>query len=106
MRLAPAAAAVRLFDAASGTALGTAQMARIELRNVTNRYGNSVAVQNVSFTGAGNEFYGLFGPPLSGKTTILRLILGLETPDVGQILIDGQPVNLIGPAARSIAMVF
>ena len=81
-------------------------MARIELRNVTKRYGNTVAVQNVSFTGAGNEFYGLFGPPLSGKTTILRLILGLETPDVGQILIDGQPVNLIGPAARSIAMVF
>ena len=81
-------------------------MAQIELANVTKRYGSITAVDNASFTVADNEFFCLFGPPLSGKTTILRLILGLETPDQGQVLIDGQPVNHIGPAARNIAMVF
>jgi multiple sugar transport system ATP-binding protein len=55
---------------------------------------------------ADNEFFCLFGPPLSGKTTILRLILGLETPDEGEILIDGRRVNDVSPAQRNIAMVF
>lgn len=64
-------------------------MAEIAFRNVTKRFGDTVAVRDVSFTVADNEFFCLFGPPLSGKTTILRLILGLETPDDGEILIDG-----------------
>ena len=81
-------------------------MAEIAFRNVTKRFGDTLAVRDVSFTVADNEFFCLFGPPLSGKTTILRLILGLETPDDGEILIDGAPVNRIGPAARNIAMVF
>ena len=53
-----------------------------------------------------NEFFCFFGPPLSGKSTILRLILGLETPDEGEILIGGRVVNAISPAARNVAMVF
>lgn len=81
-------------------------MAEISFRNVTKRYGDTLAVDDASFTVADNEFFCLFGPPLSGKTTILRLLLGLETPDAGEILIDGRPVNHIGPAARNIAMVF
>ncbi len=81
-------------------------MAEIAFRNVTKRFGDTLAVRDVSFTVADNEFFCLFGPPLSGKTTILRLILGLETPDDGEILIDGAPVNRVGPAARNIAMVF
>ena len=55
-------------------------MAEIAFRNVTKRYGKTVAVDDASFTVADNEFFCFFGPPLSGKTTILRLILGLETP--------------------------
>ncbi|WP_159588177.1 ABC transporter ATP-binding protein [Chelativorans xinjiangense] len=81
-------------------------MADITFRNVTKRYGETIAVRNTSFTIENNEFFCFFGPPLSGKSTILRLILGLETPDEGEILIGGQPVNGVSPAARNVAMVF
>jgi len=81
-------------------------MAQIAFRNVTKRYGRTLAVDDASFTVADNEFFCFFGPPLSGKSTILRLILGLEKPDVGEVLIDGRVVNAVSPAARNIAMVF
>jgi multiple sugar transport system ATP-binding protein len=81
-------------------------MAEIAFRNVTKRYGSTVAVEDASFTIEDNEFFCFFGPPLSGKSTILRLILGLETPDSGEILIGGKPVNQVSPAQRNVAMVF
>ena len=81
-------------------------MASISFRNVSKRYGNTTAVDNVSFDVEDNEFFCLFGPPLSGKSTILKLILGLETPDHGEILIGGRPVNALSPADRNVAMVF
>ena len=81
-------------------------MAEIAFRNVTKRYGRTVAVSDATFTIHDNEFFCFFGPPLSGKSTILRLILGLETPDQGEVLIDGRPVNAVSPADRNVAMVF
>ncbi len=81
-------------------------MAEIVFRNVTKRYGAAVALSDASFTVNDNEFFCFFGPPLSGKSTILRLILGLETPDHGEILIGGKPVNTVSPAERNVAMVF
>lgn len=81
-------------------------MADIVFRNVTKRYGNTLAVDDASFTVNDNEFFCFFGPPLSGKSTILRLVLGLETPDTGEILIGGRLVNTVSPAERNVAMVF
>jgi multiple sugar transport system ATP-binding protein len=81
-------------------------MASITFRNVSKRFGDTVAVDNVSFDVRDNEFFCLFGPPLSGKSTMLKLILGLETPDTGEILIGGRPVNTVSPAERNVAMVF
>ncbi|MBZ9884050.1 ABC transporter ATP-binding protein [Mesorhizobium sp. CA10] len=81
-------------------------MADIVFRNVTKRYGNTLAVDDASFTVNDNEFFCFFGPPLSGKSTILRLVLGLEQPDEGEILIGGKPVNDVSPAERNVAMVF
>lgn len=81
-------------------------MAEIAFRNVTKRYGATPAVADATFTIADNEFFCFFGPPLSGKSTILRLILGLETPDEGEILIGGKPVTSVSPADRNVAMVF
>ncbi|MBZ9994407.1 ABC transporter ATP-binding protein [Mesorhizobium sp. BH1-1-4] len=81
-------------------------MADIVFRNVTKRYGGTLAVDDASFTVNDNEFFCFFGPPLSGKSTILRLVLGLETPDSGEILIGGKPVNAVSPAERNVAMVF
>ncbi|MET3593872.1 multiple sugar transport system ATP-binding protein [Mesorhizobium shonense] len=81
-------------------------MADIVFRNVTKRYGTTLAVDDASFTVNDNEFFCFFGPPLSGKSTILRLVLGLEVPDEGEILIGGKPVNSVSPAKRNVAMVF
>lgn len=81
-------------------------MAGISFRNVTKRYGKTVAVNDASFDIQTGEFFCFFGPPLSGKSTILKLILGLETPDEGEVLIGGKPVNHVSPADRNVAMVF
>lgn len=81
-------------------------MASITFENVTKRFGDIVAVDDVSFEIRDNAFFCLFGPPLSGKSTILKLILGLEQPDRGEILIDGRPVTQVNPAQRNVAMVF
>jgi multiple sugar transport system ATP-binding protein len=81
-------------------------MATIEFSGVTKRYGRVTAVEDLSFRIADNEFFCVFGPPSSGKTTILRLLLGLEQPDAGEIRLDGRDVTALPPAARDIAMVF
>ncbi len=81
-------------------------MARIELDHVTKRFGDVVAVRDVNVTIEDNEFFCFFGPPSSGKTTLLRLILGLETPSEGDIRIDGKAVNHLAPAERNLSMVF
>ena len=81
-------------------------MAQIEFDHVTKRYGDVVAVRDVTVTVEDNEFFCFFGPPSSGKSTLLRLLLGLEKPTEGEIRIDGRPVNGLAPAARNLAMVF
>lgn len=81
-------------------------MAEIRFEDVSKSFGDVVALEHVSFTVPDNAFYCLFGPPLCGKSTILKLILGLETPDAGAIFIDGQSVAGVPPAKRNVAMVF
>jgi ABC-type sugar transport system ATPase subunit len=53
-----------------------------------------------------NEFFGIFGPPSCGKTSILKIILGLLTPDDGTVEIDGEDVSDFGADRRNLAMVF
>ena len=81
-------------------------MARLELRNVSKSYGDTVAVKDVDLVVEDNEFYCVFGPPSSGKTTILRLLLGLVAPDSGEVSIGGVSVGDQGPKERNLAMVF
>lgn len=81
-------------------------MTKVEIKNLTKRYGNVLAVDNVNLKIEDKEFVVLLGPSGSGKTTTLRCIAGLETPDAGEICIDGEIVNDIPPGKRDIAMVF
>jgi multiple sugar transport system ATP-binding protein len=81
-------------------------VARIEFDHVTKRFGDTVAVDDATVTIEDNEFFCFFGPPSSGKSTLLRLLLGLERPDSGEIRIDGKRVNEWPPAERNLAMVF
>ncbi len=73
-------------------------MALLEIRNVTRRYGTLAAVEDVSFSVETGEFFTLLGPSGCGKTTLLRMIAGFESPDAGQILLDG--VDLAGTPAE------
>jgi ABC-2 type transport system ATP-binding protein len=62
----------------------------IELQGVTKRYGEHLAVNDLSFTVKSGVVTGFLGPNGAGKTTTMRLILGLATPTAGTALIDGQ----------------
>jgi len=81
-------------------------MARIRVENVTKRFGDITAVNNLSLEVADGEFFTLLGPPGAGKTTTLRLIVGLETPDSGRVYLDDQDVTDVYPGKRDIAMIF
>ena len=81
-------------------------MARLELSNASKYYGKTVAVKDIDLVVEDNEFFCIFGPPSSGKTTILRLLLGLVAPDEGEITIGGVAVGDQGPKERNLAMVF
>ncbi len=52
------------------------------------------------------EFFGIFGPPSSGKTSILKMILGLLKPDEGEVYLNGEPASRLDVDARNISMVF
>ncbi|GAB4526360.1 MAG: sn-glycerol-3-phosphate ABC transporter ATP-binding protein UgpC [Anaerolineae bacterium] len=81
-------------------------MASLKLENVTKRFGRVEAIKQLDLDIRDGEFFCVLGPPGAGKTTTLRLIVGLERPDEGTIYIDGKPVNDVHPGRRDIAMVF
>src|SRR5512141_104964 len=81
-------------------------MARLEIRNVTRRFGDFVAVDDVSLTIESGEFFTLLGPSGCGKTTILRMIAGFDLPDEGQILLDGQDLADTPAEKRPVHTVF
>jgi multiple sugar transport system ATP-binding protein len=81
-------------------------VASLRLENVTKRFGRVEAVKRLDLEIRDGEFFCVLGPPGSGKTTTLRLIVGLERPDEGTIYIDGEPVNDVHPGKRDIAMMF
>jgi multiple sugar transport system ATP-binding protein len=80
-------------------------MAHIELRGVTKKYGNDVALDNLNLDIPDGQFFVLLGETGAGKTTTLRLISGLESPTEGQIFIDGVDVTKWGAAERDVALV-
>lgn len=81
-------------------------MPDIELRNVTKRFGDTLALDDVSMIVPDGAFVVLLGPTGAGKTTILRVVSGLDKPDEGEVLIGGKPMAGLTPAQRNLAMVF
>lgn len=80
-------------------------MSAIELKGVTKRYPGFELGPIDLMVGQG-EFFGIFGPPSSGKTSILKLILGLLDPDTGQVLLGGANSADLDVSERGISMVF
>lgn len=81
-------------------------MAEIVLENIVKRFGSLVAVDNLNLDIKNKEFVVLLGPSGCGKTTTLRMISGLELPDEGKILLDGEDVTFKRASQRDIAFVF
>jgi putative spermidine/putrescine transport system ATP-binding protein len=80
--------------------------ASIQIRRLEKRFGSVAAVQDFSIDIAAGEFFSVLGASGSGKTTVLRMIAGLEEPSGGQIMIDGKDTTELPPEARDIGLVF
>ncbi|EES71996.1 sulfate/molybdate ABC transporter ATP-binding protein [Paenibacillus sp. MB22_1] len=78
----------------------------VEVRNLNKHFGSFHAVRDVSFGIEKGQLIGLLGPSGGGKTSILRMLAGLEQPDEGEILFHGQRVNELKPQDRGIGFVF
>ncbi|MBP1849160.1 ABC transporter ATP-binding protein [Rhizobium halophytocola] len=81
-------------------------MAEIEIKGVAKQFGAFKALHSIDLTIADQEFMVLLGASGCGKTTLLRIIAGLETPSEGEIRIGGRRVDHLPPRSRGIAMVF
>ncbi|MBV9522820.1 MAG: ABC transporter ATP-binding protein [Alphaproteobacteria bacterium] len=81
-------------------------MSAISVEGVSKSWGESRAVDGISFAAAAGSLVVLLGPSGCGKSTSLRLIAGLEEASAGRILIGGRDVTALPPARRGIAMVF
>lgn len=81
-------------------------MAILELRNIVKEFDDYLAVNDVSLSIDQGEFFTLLGPSGCGKTTLLRMIAGFDTPDSGQIFLDGRNINDLPPEKRPLHTVF
>jgi ABC-type Fe3+/spermidine/putrescine transport system ATPase subunit len=86
----------------------TAEAARGYLRveGLSKSYAGRRAVDALSLDVPRGEILALLGPSGSGKTTTLRLLAGFEPPDAGRVLVEGEDVTALAPAARRFGMVF
>ena len=78
----------------------------ISLQNLTKKFGNFTAVDNVSLDIYKGELFGLLGGSGCGKTTLLRMLAGFESPTSGSIIIDGEQMAEVPPYERPINMMF
>jgi putrescine transport system ATP-binding protein len=78
----------------------------IDIHNVSKSFGSQSALQGVSLSIYQNEFFSLLGGSGCGKTTLLRILAGFETPSTGQIYIDGVDVTETPPYERPVNMMF
>ena len=74
----------------------------IEANHLSKRYGNTVAVDEISFVVQPGRVTGFLGPNGAGKSTTMRMILGLDAPSAGSVLIDGKPYSQLTDPLRSV----
>ena len=78
----------------------------IQFQNVTKRFGDFTAIDNLSLDIFEREFFALLGPSGCGKTTMMRMLAGFETPTEGHIMLGGQDIDPIPPNKRAVNMMF
>jgi putrescine transport system ATP-binding protein len=97
---------VREAECGRTTDSGESARAYVRLEGVTKRFGDFVAVDDVTLDIRRGEIFCLLGGSGSGKTTLLRMLGGFETPSSGRIYIDGQDMSAIPPYERPVNMMF
>ena len=78
----------------------------IEARGIVKRFGDFTALDGVSVDVPSGSLTALLGPSGSGKSTLLRVIAGLETPDEGKVVLEGEDVTRVAPQQRGVGFVF
>src|SRR4029077_4224929 len=78
----------------------------VGLYGVTKRFGDVVAVDDVTIEVARGEFFSLLGPSGCGKTTSLRMIAGFEEPNEGRVMLTGTDIGGVPPYKRNVNTVF
>jgi sulfate transport system ATP-binding protein len=78
----------------------------IEIRNISKRFGNFVALDNINLDIPTGELVALLGPSGCGKTTLLRIIAGMENPDAGDVLFSGAEATHLHARERNVGFVF
>ncbi|MFZ4451288.1 ABC transporter ATP-binding protein [Salibacterium aidingense] len=81
-------------------------MADIRLENISKRFNNDIALNDVNIEVKDKEFFIIFGPAGAGKTTLLNVIAGIHMPNHGAVYLQDQYINHVEPEDRNIAMVF
>src|SRR3954454_1076614 len=79
---------------------------RLQLENITQRFGDFVAVENIDLDVSGGEVVALLGPSGCGKSTLLRIVSGFIRQSQGRVLFDGQAVDHLSPRERGVGIVF
>ena len=98
-----------VLESASGrssVAIGWEAVTDLRLRGLTKAFGRVTALRGVNLDIEAGEFFAILGPSASGKTTTLRCIAGIETPDAGQVIFDSRDVTDEPVQSRAMAMVF
>ena len=81
-------------------------MAGVSLQAISKSFGDNTILKGIDVQAHSGEFMVIVGPSGCGKSTLLRIIAGLETPDGGEVIIDGERKNDTDPSKREVAMVF
>lgn len=77
----------------------------VSFRNLTKRFGKTTAIDGLDLDIAPESFTVFCGPPKCGKSILFRLLVGLETPDSGSVILDGTDITHLGPARRHVGYV-
>jgi len=78
----------------------------LEIQQLVKHYGDNAVLDNISFNVSEGEFFVLLGPSGGGKSTMLRVLCGLEPPDTGKIVLGGRDITHLPSRERNVGMVF